>query len=687
MHALASRPYAWARLSIAAALIACGSPGSTSGSTAYAGDVVSGDDAMSATTEPGPPRPEDVPTVEPITLGLAGATEPDVVRYLMVRSAYSPRITPDGERIFYRTSVTGVPQLWSVRVDDPVPEQLTFGEAVTFHSVSPEGEWVLYGNDRGGNEREGYTLMRADGTLERELLAPTEAFRAFGGFSRDGRRIAYATTPEGSDSYDVHVMDLASGVDRLVLRGRLGLYVSAWRPDGGALVLGETRGEDANDLHLLELSEDGEGTLRTLYAPREDPSRYDSIEWTPDSRGFYMISDEGRDFAGVAYVDIASGERRWVHTPDRDVEGLSLSHDGRLLTWTENDGGYSRLVVRDLRTGRDLPLPEGLPRGLYAAGFAERADVMTIAVNGPQIPGDIWVWRVRDRRATRVTRSTLAGLDPSRLVEPTHVELPARDGVTLRGLLYLPRTSTPPSAPLRVAAGSRSGAPPPVVIDVHGGPTAQARPEFSAVQQYLLARGIAVFDFNYRGSTGYGKAFARLDNGRLRPNAVRDLEDALAWLAQDGRVDASRAAVMGGSYGGYMAFAALVTFPTAFRGAVSFVGVSDWVNALEAASPELRASDRLEYGDIEDAEDRAFFRELSPITHIDRIARPCLVSHGANDPRDPVTESDRFVRAARERGVEVDYVRFADEGHGVRRLENRVYLYRRVAAFLERVLR
>jgi dipeptidyl aminopeptidase/acylaminoacyl peptidase len=360
-----------------------------------------------------------------------------------------------------------------------------------------------------------------------------------------------------------------------------------------------------------------------------------------------------------------------VETPERDVEQLELSHDGRLLAWTENDGGFSRLRVRDVGEGRELEVPAELPAGIYSLAFAERADVLAIAVSSPRVPGDVWVWRVREGTLTRATRSTLAGLDPDRLVEPTHVDFPARDGETLHGLLYRP---------------SGASEPPPVVLSLHGGPTAQARPRYSAVHQYLLARGIAIFDLNFRGSTGYGKRFARLDNRRLRQDAVRDVEDALRWLAEDGRVDASRAAPMGGSYGGYLTFAALVNFPDAFRGGVSFVGVSDWVTALEGASPQLRASDRLEYGDIDDPDDRRFFREISPITHVDRIRAPLLVSHGANDPRDPVAESDRFVRAARARGVEVEYVRFPDEGHGVRHLRNRVHLYRRVAAFLERVL-
>lgn len=659
-------------LALVALLASCGSrstpampeiPASTTGTEPATATTA-------AAGAPAPPRPEDVPQVGSVQVGLVGAGEPDVVRYLLVRTAYAGRLAPDGSWLSFRTSITGEPQLWTVPATGGWPEQRTFGQSVTFHDVSPSGEWIAYGTDRGGNEREGFYLVRPDGTRERELLPPSDAFRAFGGFSRDGAQVAYATTDGSSDRFAIHVIDLASGEDREVHAGGVGYYVAAWRPDGGALVIGEIRGEDANDLHLLDLAS---GELTTLFAPAEEPSTYGWVQWLPDSSGFYLVSDQGRDFRGLAFVDARTRALSFVETPDRDVEQVALSHDGRVLAWTENEGGRSTLHVRERRSGRAIEMPAELPRGIYRISFAPRAEVMSIEVSSPRVPGDVWVWNLGARSLSRATRSTLAGLDAEALIEPEHVDIEARDGETIHGLLYLP--------------ASAGESPPPVLLTLHGGPTAQARPTFSAVQQYLLARGVAILDLNFRGSTGYGKRFARLDNQRLRPNAVSDMEDALDWLARDGRADASRAAVMGGSYGGYMTFAALVHFPDRFRAGVSFVGVSDWVSALEGASPQLRASDRLEYGDIDDPSDRDFFVQLSPITHITRMRAPLLVEHGANDPRDPVTESDRFVQAARAQGVEVEYLRFPDEGHGVRQLRNRVHMYQRVAAFLERHLR
>jgi dipeptidyl aminopeptidase/acylaminoacyl peptidase len=132
--------------------------------------------------------------------------------------------------------------------------------------------------------------------------------------------------------------------------------------------------------------------------------------------------------------------------------------------------------------------------------------------------------------------------------------------------------------------------------------------------------------------------------------------------------------------------AALTRVPELFASGVAFVGVANWVTALEGASPQLKASDRIEYGNIDDPRDREFFTEISPITHVKNVRAPLMVLHGANDPRDPVTEADQLVAAIRAQRGEVEYLRFPDEGHGIRKLSNRITAYRRIATFLERTL-
>lgn len=617
---------------------------------------------------PSTPNEMDIPKPVPIEMDLAGSDRPDISRFVNVRSASSPSLSADGSRLSFRTSISGRPQLWVVEAGGGWPHQLTFGESVTFNEWSPTGDWIAYGTDRGGDEREGFYLIAADGTEERELLAPAEAYRSFGGFSRDGKRIAYATTERNGRDFDIHVHELDSGRDTRVYEGYYGFSAAGWRPDGKALLLSEARGEDANNVYLLDLES---GAAQVLFEP-EAAAAYTGFAWLPDSSGFYCATDQDRELSALAFYDAASGELDLVETPEHEVGSVALSGEGRFLAWTTNDGGYSRLHVRDLSRDEDLAVPD-LPPGVLSLDWAAEAPVLALQIRGPRLPGDIWTWDLASGTLQRATHSSMAGLDATKLIVPTHHDFPARDGETLHGLLYLP-------------AGLQAGEKPPVILAVHGGPTGQAQPVFSFSKQYFLSRGIAVFDLNFRGSTGYGKRFARLDNQRLRPNAVRDMEDAMAWLAEVGQVDTHRAAVMGGSYGGYMTFAAVVEYPALFRAAVSFVGVSNWISALEEASPELKASDRLEYGDIDDPDDRAFFVELSPITHVDRVETPIMVLHGANDPRDPVAESDAFVRGVRENGGEVEYLRFPDEGHGIRQRANVLIAYRRIADFLERHL-
>jgi dipeptidyl aminopeptidase/acylaminoacyl peptidase len=644
------------------------------------------------------PAPEDVPAPAAGDLGLAGAACPDIARFLNARAASAPSLSPDGRLVAFRTSTTGTPQLWVAETrPGSTPRQITFGESVTFHEWSPAGDWLVYGVDRSGNEREGFYLISPDGTREVQLLAPSESFRAWGGFSRDGRLAAFAATEPGGNDFHVYTLNLKSEELRplRVYAGQGGTYVAAWRPDGAGMLLSKTRGEDANDVLYLDLTS---GEAQPLFQPKEAAS-YGSFAWTPDSRGFYMASDEGRDFAGLAFYDLQTRKLSWVETPERDVEQVALSADGRYLAWSENADGFSDSFLRKLEGKQTVRLD--VPRGVVnSLTWAERADVLAVQLSGPQFPGDIWALNLAGQRAfvpskdlrlpvdrrvnaaivgqgmylARVTESTLAGLDPEKFAAPEAVSFKASDGETIHALLYLPR-----GASVQTRA--------PVVLNVHGGPTSQARPSFGSVTQYLVARGYAVLDLNFRGSTGYGKRYARLDNGRLRPNAVKDMGAAVEWLAKSGRpVNASKVAVMGGSYGGYMTYAALALLPEKFAAGVSFVGVSNWVTALEGASPALKASDKLEYGNIDDAADREFFKELSPITHVSHVKSPLLVSHGANDPRDPVTESDQFVRAIRERGGQVEYLRWPDEGHSIRKLSNRVTAYRRVARFLERTL-
>ncbi len=611
------------------------------------------------------PYQTDIPKPAQAVVGLAGGSEPDIVRYLMAQGASNVRIAPDGRSIFYLSSLTGQPQVWSVAAGGGAPRQLTFGAGVDGIEISPRGQELLVAADTGGDERVGMNWLSVDGLRERIALPKSPAYRLFGDWSPNDRRFTYASTERNGRDFDVWIADAETGASTKVFDGTYAYLPTGWRPRSDQILVSESRGEDANDLHLLDLAS---GQLRTLFKPQV-AAAYRNFTWLPDGSGFYLTTDQDREFRALARYDLASGTITWVETPAHDVEWAGLSADDAYLVWQTDEGGFSRLHARDAKSGRPLAPPR-LPDGVYSVDLASAAPVVSVRVSGPGTPGDVYLWNLATGAVEQVFQATTAGLDFSAMATPENVQFEARDGVVLNGLLYRPE-------------GVAGGAKTPVYLQLHGGPTFHARPYYSAAVQYLVARGIAVLDFNYRGSTGSGKRYARLNDKRLRPNEIGDLADAAAWISAQPGLDDKRIAVGGGSYGGYLTNAVLGAYPNLFVAGVSMVGTSDWLPGLEQASPELLASDREEYGDVSDPSDRAFFKSISPIHTAHRIKVPMLVQHGANDPRNPVSQSDQLVLKVREAGTPVTYLRYPDEGHGLSGVANRVHFYRMMAAFLE----
>ena len=233
--------------------------------------------------------------------------------------------------------------------------------------------------------------------------------------------------------------------------------------------------------------------------------------------------------------------------------------------------------------------------------------------------------------------------------------------------------------------GLRPGERAPVVVWVHGGPESQFNPYFSAVIQYLVGHGYVVAAPNVRGSTGYGKRYAHLDDVAHREDSVRDLAAVNRWLRARPDVDPDRIAVLGGSYGGYMVLAALTLDPDLWAAGCDIVGIANFRTFLERTAPYRRALREAEYGSL--AHDGDLLDRISPIHRVDRIRAPLFVIHGANDPRVPVGEAEQIVAALRARHQRVEYLRFDDEGHGIFRRENKLRAYTALTAFFDEVLR
>ena len=461
----------------------------------------------------------------------------DFRRYLNVRTATAPSFSPDGKRLTYLSDVTGVPQVWSVPVEGGWPDQLTFyDERVGQASVAPDRDEIVFTMDRGGDERFALYLLRRDGADIVPLTGRPADIHQLGGWSHDGRSLAYAANTRHQSYFDVYVLSLDAldadsdiGEPHRVLEQDGTNYALGWTP-GGRVIASRTYSLQHNALYLVDPTTtggaEGTGGALRLLTPDPDEAYYGSPVATSDERGLYLVTDLRRDVLALAYLDLATLEVRVIDAPEWDVEEAALTRDGRLLAYAVNVDGYSELRLRDTATGAMLSVP-ALPSGAYTQlTWSPDGRRLAFTLNGARDNPDIWVLDIAEGRAWQVTHSARGGIPREDLAEPEIVRYPTFDGRAIPALFFPPRARDG-DEDLQEQGQQEQEQGVAAVVEVHGGPESQRRPVWSAAIQYLAGRGYAVLSPNVRGSTGYGKAYSHLDDVRLRMDAVRDLSYAV----------------------------------------------------------------------------------------------------------------------------------------------------------------
>jgi len=604
----------------------------------------------------------------------------DIERYLNIRSAYGASLSPAG-RLAFLMDTTGVPQVWTMTEPGEWPEQRTFyEETVSFCEFSPEREELVFGMDEGGNERGQLYLLDCDpGSASEGAVTPLtgvpESKHRWGGWRPDGERFAFAANRRDESVFDIYTQGRAGEDAELVHEGDGWLTVEGYAPDGDRLLVSQSYSSFDQELSVLDL-DTGE---RAHITPHEGEVRFLSPEWGPDGEYVYCATDHGRDTLSLARLPAAAPEgsvepETVVEGGEWNVDGLVLDHETGRLAYSRNVDGYTELSVGDidgaaLRGERELDLPRGVAGGV---SFADGAREAALTVTGRSDNTNVHVVDFDGGGRERWTRAPTAGVARSSFVEPELVRYESFDGREIPAYLSLPR-----------AARERDGAVGdgvPVVVYIHGGPESQRRPSFSPLTQYFVASGYAVLEPNVRGSTGYGKAYTHLDDVEKRMDSVKDIRAGVAWLGEQPAIDPDRVVAYGGSYGGFMVLASLTEYPDLWAAGVDVVGIANFVTFLENTGDWRRELREAEYGSL--AEDREFLESVSPINNADRIRAPLFVLHGANDPRVPVGEAEQIAEVASEH-VPVETLIFEDEGHGIRKLDNRVEAYSRIVEFLD----
>ena len=551
-------------------------------------------------------------------------------------------------------------------------EQLTFYPepvaGITPVPAAAKANGFVFAKDKGGDEFSQLYWFDFD---SRATTLLTDGKRSQNGgtvFSRDGARIAYASTARNGTDRDVWVRDVATGQSRALLTEGGSWAAMDFSPDGRRLLVMKYVSAAESYPGVVDVAT---GRLE-LFPVDGGKASFDGFAFAPDGRGVYFISDEPIDgqpqeFSSLRHHDPATGKLTVLSAGiPWDVSGLVIADDGRHLAFTSNEDGISKLHVRTIPDHRPVALP-ALPVGVIDTGaFSPDGTRLAISLNSATSPSDVHVIDLARGALARWTRSEVGGLDPATFVEPTLVRYPTFDTVdgqprTIPAFYY---------RPANVPAGRKL----PVVISIHGGPEAQALPTFNPTAQFLANElGVAMLVPNVRGSSGYGKSYLALDNADKREDSVKDIGALLDWIASQPELDASRVGVIGGSYGGYMTLATLTNYPERVRAGVDVVGISHFGTFLKNTESYRRDLRRAEYGDERDPAMAAVFERISPLRNASKIRAPLFVAQGRNDPRVPYTEAEQIVKAVRANGQPVWYLEYADEGHGFRKKANSDY--------------
>lgn len=601
-----------------------------------------------------------------------------IEQLLKVRRSTAPRAV-DEQSFFYLYDAPGTAQLYRAGKQGEAPKQLTsFPDRVSSFRLSPDGKSLVFLKDQGGDENDQLHRLDLAGGEPVALTSSPKVKHTLPCFDAAGKRVAFTSNARNGKDLDLYVEPWGDPKAPKPKGPFVELSGSFTVTDfqGDRVLAIEARSNVDQDVWVI----DAKTRAKKLLTKHTGDERYEGARLSRDGKVVYVLTDAGREFMALVAIDVASGKRTDVLAEEHDLGSLAMPRwsgpakkgdPEDLAMLSVNVDGLERLVVLALDKARKVvrrtdPKVDGV---IGTIDVASSGKVAYVSLDSSTRPMEVYRVDVAAAEAQRVTESDHAGVDEGKLVPATIEKYTTFDGRPISYFWW-----APPGAEKL-----------PVVIELHGGPEAQAQPWFSAVRQYLALSGYAVAAPNVRGSLGYGKSFAHLDDKEKREDSVRDLAELGKALARRPEVDPKRIALYGGSYGGYMVLAGMTLYPQMWAAGVDVVGIANFKTFLEQTAPYRRALREAEYGALE--KDAKLLDQISPIHKVDRIQAPLMVIHGTNDPRVPVGEAKQIAAALEKRGVPVQLMVFDDEGHGLSKLKNRLVAYPAMVKFLDQYVR
>jgi len=553
---------------------------------------------------------------------------------------------------------------WVSRVEAPGESQkmwlyLQLGGVYDFY-FQPQAKYLIYNRDADGDESFQMYLYNIENRSSARLSEGKSRNTEFV-WSNSGEKVVYSFSPAKGQGVGLSIINPFDPKSNRSLVESTGNYLKAydWSPDDKEVVFCEFISNAQSKLGLVNV---GTGEKRLLLGNSEKENGYFSRpRFGKDGKGVYLVTDYNSDFRYMAYLNLADGQLKNLTAEIKwDVDEFRLSPDGKTIASVINEDGVSRLHLLDTGSGQHKPVTS-LPIGIISdIKWHNNSTDLAFNFKSPRTPNDVYSLDAATLKSERWSKSVTDGVDPEKLSQPELIRWKSFDGRTISGFIYRPPATF---------IGKR-----PVIIDIHGGPELQHRPEYGYDDNYFMSElGVVKIYPNVRGSSGFGKAFLKLDDGVRREDVVKDIGALLDWIKTQPDLDADRVMLQGQSYGGYLALASAVQYGNRIRGVISEYGVSNLASFVANTEGWRRDVQRAEYGDERDPKIRAFMEKTAPLNNVQKIKKPLLIIHGKNDPRHPASEAEALVQAAKKTGAPVWYLLAKDEGHGFVKHPNRNY--------------
>jgi dipeptidyl aminopeptidase/acylaminoacyl peptidase len=585
------------------------------------------------------------------------------------------QISPDGKQLAYLApDDRNVLQVWVRPVAGGDAKKVTSDEkrGVRQYYWAYDGKHLLYLQDKGGDEN--FHLYAAElATGKTRDLTPHDGVRAQG-VDLDEKHpdaVVVGLNKRTKAAFDAHRITISTGEDRLDTENPG--TVLGWTTDKDFVVRAATAANPKTGGYDVMVREKPGAAWKTVktYTNEEQGQ---AAGFGADADTLFVIGNDKSNTVRLTRLNLADGKEDVVaEDKEYDLSGAMIDNRKRVPLAVAVTRARTEWSALDAGVKADFEVLAKVRRGDFNVG-SQTADGATWVVSYAADDGPV-AYYLYDRASKKADFLFVnnSKLEKAKLARTEPIDYKAKDGLTVRGYLTTPVGVEPKNLP--------------TVLLVHGGPWARDTWGFNPQVQFLANRGYAVLQVNFRGSTGYGKAFMNAGNREWAGKMHQDLIDGKAWLVGKGVADPKKVAIMGGSYGGYATLVGLTFTPDEFACGVDIVGPSNIATLLKTIPPywaPMKALFAKRVGDLETEE--AFLKERSPLFKVNYITKPLLIGQGKNDPRVKVAESDQIVEAMRRNGKAVEYVLYPDEGHGFARPENRLHFNAVTEQFLSRHL-